>query len=77
MSYLGKIKSRHTDFVIADQNLHIKAILELDDSSHDAVERKDRDRLVANILQDVGYIVIRTRSIPETTLEPIAAKKEP
>ena len=72
MSYLGKIKSKHVDFLICDQNLHIKAILELDDGSHDTADRKARDTLVDEILQEVGYTVIHTRSITEATLQPLA-----
>lgn len=69
MSYLGRIKSKHVDFVICDQDLRIKAILELDDNSHDRADRKERDELVDGILQDVGYTVIHTRSINEDTLQ--------
>lgn len=69
MSYMGRIKSKHVDFVICDQDLHIKGILELDDSSHDRADRKERDELVDGILKDVGYKVIHTRSITEETLK--------
>lgn len=76
MSYLGKIKSKHVDFLICDQDLRIKGILELDDNSHDVASRKDRDLMVDEILRDVGYIVIHTRSITENTLDPITAPSE-
>lgn len=68
---LYKIQSKHVDFVICDQNLYVKAILELDDNSHDQNDRKERDEFVNLILQDVGYTVIRTRSITEETLNSI------
>ena len=71
MSYLGKIQSKHVDFVLCDQDLRIKAILELDDNSHNQQDRKERDLFVDEVLQSVGYRVIRTRSITETTLEPL------
>lgn len=77
MSYMGKIKSKHVDFVICDQDLRIKGIIELDDSSHDIKDRQERDAFVDAVLQDVGYIVIHTRSVTETTLEPITGPKEP
>lgn len=73
MSYIGKIKSKHVDFVICDQDLHIKGIVELDDNSHDRTDRKERDAFVDGVLTDVGYKVIHTRSVTETTLEPITA----
>ena len=46
-------------------------ILELDDNSHNQTERKKRDEFVDQILKDVGYTVIRTRSITEDTLNQI------
>lgn len=64
-----KIQAKHVDFVICDQNLHVKAILELDDNSHNQADRKERDEFVDLILKDVGYTVIRTRSITENTLD--------
>lgn len=71
MAYMGKIKSKHVDFVICDQDLRIKGILELDDSSHDRADRQERDKFVDEILDDVGYTVIHTRYITENTLDPI------
>ena len=69
-----KIQAKHVDFVICDQNLYVKAILELDDNSHKQTERKERDEFVDLILKDVGYTVIRTRSITETTLDVLEQK---
>ncbi len=68
---LYKIQSKHVDFVICDQNLYVKAILELDDNSHDQTDRQKRDDFVDLILKDVGYTVIRTRSVTENTLDSI------
>ena len=73
---LWKIQSKHVDFVICDQNLYVKAILEIDDNSHDLPDRKDRDTFVDAILSNVGYKVIRSRSVTEETLSTIAPKKE-
>lgn len=66
-----KIQAKHVDFVICDQNLYIKAILELDDNSHNQLDRQTRDEFVDAVLKDVGYTIIRTRSINETTLDVI------
>lgn len=71
MALLGKIQSKHVDFVICDQNLYIKAILELDDNSHNKADRLERDKFVNEVLASVGYKVIRTRSITEETLNPL------
>ena len=78
-SLFWKIQAKHIDFLICDQDLHIKAIVELDDSSHERQDRKDRDTFVDEILQDVGYTVIRTKGITETTLDvlkPVPATTE-
>lgn len=69
-----KIQAKHVDFVICDQNLYVKAILELDDNSHNKADRKERDEFVDLILKDVGYTVIRTRSITDTTLDILTAE---
>lgn len=80
-SLLAKVQSKHIDFLICDKNLHIKAILELDDNSHNQKDRQDRDAFVDQILTSVGYKVIRTHSITETTLdgliEPETAAPQP
>lgn len=68
MSLLGKIQSKHVDFVITDKDLRIKAIIELDDNSHNRPDRIDRDNFVDEVLTSVGYKVIRTRSITEETI---------
>ena len=68
MSALRKIQSKHVDFVICDQALHVKAIVELDDSSHDQPDRKERDRFVDAVLTSCGYTMIRTRYIDKDTL---------
>ena len=69
MSLLGKVQSKHVDFLVCDQNLHILGVLELDDNSHNETKRKERDEFVNQILQSVGYKVLHTRGITETTLE--------
>ena len=65
----GKVQSKHVDFVICDQDLHIKAVLELDDNSHNRKDRQERDAFVDQILTSVGYTVIHTKGITETTLD--------
>lgn len=72
MSLLGKIQSKHVDFVIADRDMHVKAILELDDNSHDRPDRQERDNFVNEVLTSVGYKVIRTRGVTEETLKDIS-----
>ncbi len=66
---LYKIQSKHVDFVICDQNMTIKAIIELDDSTHDTQKGKERDEIVDTVLRSVGYKVIHTRYINHDILD--------
>lgn len=65
---LGKIQSKHIDFLICDKDLYIKGILELDDNSHNQPERIERDRFVDQVLTTVGYKVVRVRAVTEDTI---------
>lgn len=73
---LAKIKSKHVDFVICNQDLRIKGVVELDDSSHDRNDRKERDSFVDQALTGAGYHVIHTRAVNEYTLMPITEGAE-
>ena len=66
---LYKIQSKHVDFVICDQNMNIKAVIELDDSTHDTEKGKERDAFVDTVLRSVGYKVIHTRYINRDILD--------
>ena len=72
-SLFFKVQAKHVDFVICDKDLRIKAVLELDDNSHDQKDRQDRDAFVDQILTSVGYKVIHTRSVTESTLDSLTA----
>lgn len=63
LTYRYKIQAKHVDFVICDKNMNIKAILELDDSSHYDPDRIKRDNFVNTILLSTGYTVIHTKYI--------------
>lgn len=75
-SLFYKVQAKHVDFLICDQNLHIKAIVELDDNSHNQADRQERDQFVDQILTSVGYKVIRTRAVTEETLKDIGDPKQ-
>ena len=66
-----KIQAKHVDFVICDKDMHIKVIIEFDDSSHDKKDRKERDEFVDLILQSVGYKVIHSRYIMNNILDQV------
>lgn len=63
MANFNKIKAKHVDFVILDSCMRIKAIIELDDSSHDTPKGQNRDAFVDTVLKDCGYKIIHTRYI--------------
>lgn len=75
-SLFYKVQAKHVDFLICDQSMHIKAVLELDDSSHNQKGRQSRDTFVDQILTSVGYKVIRTHSITEHTLDGLTEPKQ-
>ncbi|MDR0905038.1 MAG: DUF2726 domain-containing protein [Oscillospiraceae bacterium] len=71
-----RIQAKHVDFVICDEKLVAKFIVELDDSSHDSADRTKRDIFVDNVLTNCGYKVLRYRAIDELRLEADITQKE-
>lgn len=65
-TYFYKVQAKHVDFVLCDEKLVARYVIELDDSSHDTDERQQRDRFVDEVLTDVGYKIIHTREITDT-----------
>lgn len=57
--YFNKIKSKHIDFVIAD-DMKVLLLIELDDNSHNSEDRIARDKFVDKALEVSGYTLIRT-----------------
>ena len=64
-TYFYKIQAKHVDFVLCDEKLVARYIIELDDNSHGAKDRKERDEFVDQVLTSVGYKIIHTRNITE------------
>lgn len=61
MSYFGKIKAKHIDFALVNpENMEVKALIELDDSSHDKKNRAERDIFVNELFNTTGYKLFRT-----------------
>lgn len=59
-SAFNRIKSKHFDFLLCDpQNLAVKAAIELDDSSHDEIDRQQRDFFVDNVCETIKLPLIR------------------
>ena len=62
-AHLGRIIAKHVDFVLCDrQTLSPVLAIELDDSSHLARERRDRDAFVDRALSAAGIPLLRVRA---------------
>jgi very-short-patch-repair endonuclease len=55
--------------VILDSGYRVKGIIEIDDNSHNASDRKERDDFVDLVLSQTGYKVLRTRSLTDEILD--------
>ena len=68
-TYFYKVQAKHVDFVLCDSKLVARFIIELDDSSHNAPDRTERDQFVDTVLQAVGYKVLRLNAFDEAKIE--------
>lgn len=60
-SLFNKIKSKHIDFAIVNKdNFEIKYLIELDDSSHNRIDRIKRDEFVNELCFKTGYKLLHT-----------------
>lgn len=59
-TYFNKIKAKHIDFAIVD-DMKVLLIIELDDQSHNNIERIERDKFVNDNLTACGYKIVHTR----------------
>lgn len=58
-SAFGVIKSKHVDFVVCDPDtLEFRLVVELDDKSHERVDRAARDKKVDDILAQANIPVL-------------------
>lgn len=59
LKYFSKIKSKHIDFVLCEKdNLYPKLLIELQDSSHNLQDRKDRDEFIKKVCEKTNYQII-------------------
>lgn len=59
-SALGRISSKHLDFVLCDHDhFVIAAAIELDDRSHLRKERRERDIFVEDVFDEAGIPLVR------------------
>lgn len=63
-TYFSKIKSKHIDFALCNpENLAVLLLIELDDSSHDKENIKERDSFIERVFNDTGYKLLRVRNV--------------
>lgn len=70
---LGKLAPRSVDFVLIDEGAIPRLVVELDDSSHDRPERRQRDADIDRALHAAGVPVWRIRPGQEIDWEAIVA----
>lgn len=74
MKYRGYIKSRHIDFILCDNKLHIIAGIELDDNSHNQPKAKNTDEFKNQVFAKIGLPLYRVKisdGMYETKIENI------
>lgn len=64
-TYFWKIQAKHIDFVVCDNKLVARCMIELDDNSHNEETRKERDSFVDEVLLSVGYKIRHEKAIGE------------
>lgn len=74
-TYFYKVQAKHVDFVLCNEKLVAKYIIELDDASHDKADRQKRDEFVDEVLTSVGYKVVHVRNVG-SEIEELFEKKE-
>lgn len=67
--HIFKIQAKHVDFVLCDAKLVARMVIELDDTSHDAPDREERDNFVDAVLTDCGYKVLHIRGVEPEKLK--------
>lgn len=68
MKYFHKIAQKHVDFVICDEQLHVLFALELDDSSHETRDARERDRFKNKAFRAAGIPLKRISDIDENKI---------
>lgn len=59
--YRGYIKSRHIDFLICDNDLHIKFAIELDDKTHNTEKAKSTDEFKNKLFDTINIKLYRIK----------------
>lgn len=68
MKYFHKIAQKHVDFVICDEQLHVLFALELDDSTHETKDARERDHFKNKAFCAAGIPLKRISEIDEAKI---------
>src|SRR6056297_2289536 len=62
--FFNKIKSKHVDFLICNNDKYFNPILaiELDDKSHESCKRKERDKFVDEVFRNAGLPILHIKA---------------
>ena len=72
-----RIAAKHVDFVLADpSDLEPFAVIELDDSSHDRSDRRERDLFVDRLFATVRFPIIRVKAAGRYNVRELKEKIE-
>jgi len=71
-TYLNKIDRKTVDFVLFDKQFLPVVVIELDDSSHNNLSRKERDDFVDKIMNKVGLKIIHIKTACSYSQEEIS-----
>ena len=63
------MQAKHVDFVLCNEKLVAKWVIELDDASHQQKNRINRDSFVDEVLKSTGYIILHMDDFNEIELE--------
>ena len=59
---LNRIKSKSIDFVIADKkSCRARLCIELDDTTHEQYDRKERDKFINELFENMGIKLLRIK----------------
>ncbi len=56
----SKTKAKHIDFALCNPvNMYVELLIELDDSTHERADRKERDLFIEKVYEETGYKLLR------------------
>lgn len=67
-AWFNKIKAKHIDFIITDNEYRIKLLVEVDDPTHNRQDRKARDEEVDEIFRQQGLNILHLRAWGKNTV---------